>query len=798
MSERAGLGVTPDLFESLSESGAPPVPPPAGASRDETGDGLPLADYAERAYLEYAMSVVKGRALPDYADGQKPVQRRILYAMHEMRLGAEAKPVKSARVVGEILGKYHPHGDASAYDAMVRLAQEFTMRYPLIDGHGNFGSRDGDGAAAMRYTEARLTRLAELLLAEIDLGTVDFAPNYDGAFQEPAVLPSRLPMVLLNGASGIAVGMATEIPSHNLREVAEAAIAVLRQPALTTEQLLAHMPGPDFPGGGQVITPPKDIQGAYETGRGSVRVRARWSVEELARREWRIVVHELPHGVSAQKVLTEIEEATNPKIKAGKKALTAEQVQLKQLMLSALDKARDEADQHQPVRLVLEPKMCRQPPDDFMNLLLAHTSLETSVPINLVMVGRDGRPTQKSLAEILREWVSFRLDTVRRRAAFRWDQVRRRIHILEGRMLVLLRLDEVIQVIRESDDPKQDLIARFSLTEAQAEDILEIRLRQLARLEAIKVEKELAQLRAEEQELSALLANPEALRRLVAAEIRNDAKRYGDDRRTLILPTERASAGAYVSDEPVTVILSRNGWIRSRAGHGLDIGSLSFKDGDALLGHSEIRSIHPVVLLDSRGRAYTLSAADVPGGRGDGVPVSSLVDLQEGAGIVQMIAGDPADRYLVAGSGGYGFIAAIRDMISRVRAGKAFMALDAGERVLAPARLSCTDNPHLAVLSGDGRLLVAPLEEVKEMAKGRGVVLMKLDKEEFLLDVAMTDLTALAVEGTGRGGRPECLDLRPRMADYVGHRGRRGRPLPKPIKPRGFARTPRAKPDEPH
>ena len=517
------------------------------------GDTLTLDAYAERAYLEYAMSVVKGRALPEVADGQKPVQRRILYAMKEMGLTAGAKHVKSARVVGEILGKYHPHGDSSAYEAMVRLAQDFVMRYPLIDGQGNFGSRDGDGAAAMRYTEARLTPIAELLLSEIDHGTVDFVPNYDGAFEEPQLLPARLPMVLLNGASGIAVGLATEIPPHNLREVASAAVALLRQPELDLDALQAYIPGPDFPGGGQIITPPADIRTAYQSGRGSLRVRARWQIERLARNQWRVVVNELPPGTSAQKVLAEIEELTNPKVRPGKKALSAEQQNLKGLMLGQLDRVRDESDQQQPVRLVFEPKSSRQDPDEFITLLLAQTSLEGNVPMNLVMLGLDGRPRQKDLKSILSEWLDFRMHTVTRRLSHRLDKVNQRTHILEGRMTVFLHIEDVIHVIRESDEPKPELMRRFGLSDIQAEDILDIRLRQLARLEGFKLEKELDALRGEAGTLRHLLDNESARRDLMAEEIRADAARYGDARRTEVKPAEKAVLTQTVADEPVTM-----------------------------------------------------------------------------------------------------------------------------------------------------------------------------------------------------------------------------------------------------
>ncbi|MDR2881620.1 MAG: DNA topoisomerase IV subunit A, partial [Azoarcus sp.] len=523
-----------------------------------SSDALPLDWYAERAYLSYAMSVVRARALPQVEDGLKPVQRRILFAMNEMRLSAAARHVKSARVVGDVIGKFHPHGDASVYDAMVRVAQDFSLRYPLVDGQGNFGSRDGDSAAAMRYTECRLTPIAELLLSEIDRGTVDFAPNYDGAFKEPQLLPARLPFVLLNGASGIAVGMATEIPPHNLNETAAAAIYLICHPEATLDDILDILPGPDFPGGGQLISPPQVIREAYANGRGSLRMRARWHFEELARGQWRVIVDELPHGVCAAQVLAEIESLTNPQPRANKKEVSAEQKNLKQLVLGVLDAVRDESNDKAPVRIVLEPRSSRQSRDEFMAVLLAHTNLETSVSLNLTMIGRDGRPQQKNLLQILSEWVDFRYLTVQRRSRFRLDEVERRIHILDGRMIAFLRIEEVIRVIRESDEPKPALISAFGLTEVQAEDILEIRLRQLARLEGFRIEKELAELHEERDSLRRLLDNHAAQTRLLLKEIDADAKKFGDARRTLIKTVAPvAPAEISVPDEPVTVIVSK-------------------------------------------------------------------------------------------------------------------------------------------------------------------------------------------------------------------------------------------------
>ena len=749
---------------------------PAFLSENDT---LILGQYAERAYLEYAMSVVKGRALPEVSDGQKPVQRRILYAMRDMGLTSGAKPVKSARVVGEILGKYHPHGDSSAYEAMVRMAQDFTLRYPLIDGIGNFGSRDGDGAAAMRYTEARLTPIAELLLSEIHQGTVDFVPNYDGAFEEPAMLPARLPMVLLNGASGIAVGMATEIPPHNLGEVTQAAIALLKKPHLETADLMEFIPAPDFAGGGQIITPAADLRQIYETGKGSVRVRARYEIERLARGQWRVIVTELPPNTNSAKILAEIEEQTNPKPKAGKKQLNQDQLNTKKLMLDLIDRVRDESDGEHPVRLVFEPKSSRTDTDTFVNTLMAQTSLEGNVPMNLVMMGLDNRPAQKNLKTILQEWLDFRVVTVTRRLKFRLSQVEKRLHILEGRLKVFLHIDEVIKVIRESDDPKTDLMAAFGLTEIQAEDILEIRLRQLARLEGFKLEKELAELREEEGRLNLLLGDENEKKKLIIKEMQADMKQYGDARRTLVEEAGRAVLTQTTADEPVTLILSEKGWLRSRAGHNLDLSQTAFKEGDALKQTLEGRTVQPVVIFDTLGRTYTLDAAEIPGGRGDGVPVSSLIELQNGAKPAAMLTGLPEQHYLLANSGGYGFIAKLADMVSRNKNGKVLMTLETGETVLPPVPVYASSliNPDCKVVTADSgnRLLAFPLGELKVMPKGRGLQLTPLSDGLRLEHIAVVSTPEFIVESVGKRGAAHQEKLR--IQDIAGKRGRKGKVL---------------------
>lgn len=752
---------------------------------------LNLATYAQRAYLEYALSVVKGRALPDVCDGQKPVQRRILYSMSRMGLGfsgnSGAKPVKSARVVGDVLGRFHPHGDQAAYDALVRMAQDFSQRYPLIDGQGNFGSRDGDGAAAMRYTEARLAKITSLLLDEIDEGTVDFVPNYDGSTEEPRQLPARLPFTLLNGASGIAVGLATEIPSHNLKEVAEACVALIKNPKLTDDELMTLVPGPDYPGGGQIISPAQDIADAYRTGRGSMKVRARWKIEDLARGQWQLIVTELPPGVSTQKVLEEIEELTNPKVKAGKKALTQEQTQLKASILAVLDAVRDESSKDAAVRLVFEPKTSRIGQQELITALLAHTSLETSSSINLTMVGLDGKPVQKSLRQMLQEWIDFRQQTVQRRSQHRLTKVQDRIHILEGRQLVLLNIDEVIAIIRQSDEPKAALIERFRLSERQAEDILEIRLRQLARLEAIKIEQELSNLRDEQKKLEEILGSPAALRRLMIKEIEADTKQFADARRTLIQAEKKAVAEVKIVDEPVTVVVSQKGWVRARSGHGHDAASFAFKAGDGLYGTFECRTVDTLLAFGSNGRVYSVAVAMLPGARGDGQPLTTLIELESGTQLLHYFAGAPAAWLLLSGSGGYGFLATVENMISRQKAGKAFISLGEGEVVCRPSPANVPapagtvpdgvylPATHVACVSASRRVLTFEITELKPMAGGgRGLMLMDLDSKDSLAGAAAYT-RSVRITGTFRDKeREEVLEIRT-LNNARAARGRKGK-----------------------
>ena len=820
-----------------SELDFSPDSPGQPSSSDGDDDSPNLATYAQRAYLEYALSVVKGRALPDVCDGLKPVQRRILYSMSRMGLGfggangnSGAKPVKSARVVGDVLGRFHPHGDQSAYDALVRMAQDFSQRYPLIDGQGNFGSRDGDGAAAMRYTEARLAKITSLLMDEIDEGTVDFQPNYDGSTEEPRQLPARLPFALLNGASGIAVGLATEIPSHNLREIADACVALIKTPKLPDEELLTLIPGPDYPGGGQIISSATDIADAYRSGRGSLKVRARWKIEELARGQWQLVITELPPGVSTQKVLEEIEELTNPKIKIGKKALSLDQTQSKATVLAVLDVIRDESNKDAAVRLVCEPKTSRTLQQELITTLLAHTSLETSSPINLTMVGLDGRPTQKSLRQMLVEWIEFRQTTLQRRSEHRLGKVKDRIHILEGRQLVLLNIDEVIAIIRQSDEPKAALIARFKLSDRQADDILDIRLRQLARLEAIKIEQELKELRDSQQKLEEILGSPAILRRLMVKEIESDAKTFSDARRTLIQPEKKAVLEVKVVDEPVTVVVSEKGWVRAqkgwareRAGQGQGQGnegaaSFVFKAGDALYGAFECRTVDTLLAFGSNGRIYSVAVALLPGARGDGQPITTLIELEAGTQLRYYFAGPAHATLLLSGSGGYGFLATVDNMISRQKAGKAFVTCNEGETVCRPCVVAGTlgaapapggvgnggggggsggtaakplaPATHVACASTGGRILTFEISELKGMPNGgRGLMLMALDGQDTLAGAAAYT-RSVKIEGIGRGGkaRDETLEIRS-LNNARAARGRKGKAADLGFKPQAVSRV---------
>src|SRR5687768_9730396 len=632
---------------------------------DNGDDAAPIEQHASQAYLGYAVSTVKSRALPEVADGLKPVQRRILYAMGETNAQGFAK---CARYVGEVLGKYHPHGDSSTYEALVHLAQPFSMRYPLIDGQGNFGSRDGDSAAAYRYTEAKLSRFAELLLSEIGEGTVDFQKNYDGKFQEPVLLPARLPFGLLNGSFGIPVGFSTRIPPHNLEEVAVAAAHVIKHPRAKLDDVLDMLPGPDFPGGGQVISPKEEIKEAYASGRGSLLLKAKYEKETLARGQWRMVITELPHGVSVKQVMEEIEALANPK-SLSKKEVSQEQRRMKQFILDQVEGVRDESDRRSKLRLVIEPRSSRQDENELMAALMVHTSLETRYAINLTWIGRDGLPDTKGIVDILREWGEFRVDTVRRRTEFRLSKCEERLHIVLGRLLAYVKIDEIIKLIRASEDQteaRQKLREKFKFSERQAEDIVNLRLGQLTKLDGVALNDERKALEAERKGLKEILGDEKELKKLVVSELNDDAKKFGDERRTLIKTAERAQVERAVVEEPVTAILSRKGWIRARTGHGLDVSQLSFKDGDALLQTLECKTTDAVTVLAASGKSFTVQAADIPSGRGDGAHVNTLVNSGSDD-IVWIGAGNPEQRLLMHSAAGLGFVCKLGDLATKTR-----------------------------------------------------------------------------------------------------------------------------------
>jgi len=741
-------------------------------SPDNGDDSAPIERHASQAYLGYAVSTVKSRALPDVADGLKPVQRRILYAMGETNAPGFAK---CARYVGEVLGKYHPHGDSSTYEAMVHLAQPFSMRYPLIDGQGNFGSRDGDSAAAYRYTEAKLSRFAELMLAEIGEGTVDFIKNYDGKFDEPQLLPARVPFGLLNGSFGIPVGFSTRIPSHNLREVVAAAAHVIRHPKATVDEVLEMLPGPDFPGGGQIISSKDELRQAYETGRGSIATRARWAVEPLARGQWRIVVTELPHGVSCRQVLEEIEALVNPRPPTGKKEVSQEQRRLKQFILEQVEAVRDESDRKSKLRLVIEPRSSRQNPEETMKALLVHTGLESRFAVNLTWLGLDGLPETKDIVSILREWGEFRVNTVRRRTQHRLDKCEDRLHIVEGRILAWAKIDEIIKVIRASDDQadaKRRLSERWKFSERQAEDIVNLRLGQLTRLDGVKLNDEKKGLEADRKGLREILGDDKALRKLVVTELADDAKKYGDERRTLIRADERATIEHTVVEEPITVILSKKGWVRGRGGHGIDMAAVSFKDGDARYMEVECKTTDTLTVFASGGRCFTVDAAALPSGRGDGAPMNSLVNAGSDD-IVWVGLGNADTPLLIANTAGNGFLCKLGDLATKTKQGKEFMSVPQGAKALAPVPAAGTT---VAALSSDARLLVFPLEELPVRPNGGvGVQLIALPEKIELAAVAVFAGKSLAVSGVKRKNRAsETLDGKA-LREFEGKRAQRGK-----------------------
>ncbi|MFP4280237.1 MAG: DNA topoisomerase IV subunit A [Halochromatium sp.] len=724
---------------------------------------LPLHLFSEKAYLDYSMYVILDRALPHIGDGLKPVQRRILYAMSDLGLTATAKFKKSARTVGDVLGKFHPHGDSACYEAMVLMAQAFSYRYPLIDGQGNWGSPDDPKSfAAMRYTESRLTPYAEVLLAEVAQGTVDWQPNFDGTLEEPKTLPARLPNLLLNGASGIAVGMATDIPSHNLREVARACIHLLKHPHADLDALMRHIPGPDFPTAAEIITPPAELRRMYESGHGSVKQRARYELEQGD-----IVVTALPYQVSGSRVMEQI----------------AAQMQAKKLPM--LEDLRDESDHECPTRLVLVPRSNRVDVERLMSHLFATTDLERGYRVNMNLIALNGRPRVMNLREILSEWLDYRRSTVRRRLQHRLDKVLERLHLLDGLLIAFLNIDEVIRIIRSEDEPKPVLIAHFGLSEVQAEYVLNTRLRQLARLEEMKIRAEQDALAKERDGIQAILGDETKLRDLLIDEIKRDAKQYGDERRSPL--TERPLAAALNESElspseAVTVVLSEKGWVRQGKGHELDGATLSYKAGDRFLAAARLRSNQPAVFLDSSGRSYSLPAHSLPSARGQGEPLTGRLDPPKGASFVALLGGDPAQRLLLASDAGYGFLCTLEALIAKPRGGKAVLTLPDGARVLPPVSLPNEPDARIAIATSTGHLLVFAAAELPELTRGKGNKLIGIPsarlkaREEVV--AALCALPANASLNIHCGKRH--LTLKPAdLEHYRAERGRRGLLLPK-------------------
>ena len=714
------------------------------------------------------MYVIMDRALPHIGDGLKPVQRRIVYAMSELGLDADAKHKKSARTVGDVLGKFHPHGDSACYEAMVLMAQPFSYRYTLVDGQGNWGAPDDPKSfAAMRYTEARLSRYAEVLLSEVGQGTVDWVPNFDGTLQEPAVLPARLPNILLNGTTGIAVGMATDVPPHNLREVATACVRLLDEPKATIEQLCEHIQGPDYPTEAEIVTPRAEILKMYESGRGSIRMRAVYRVEDGD-----IVVTALPHQVSGAKVLEQI----------------AAQMQAKKLPMVA--DLRDESDHENPCRIVIIPRSNRVDADELMQHLFATTDLESSYRVNINIIGLDGRPQLKNLRTILVEWLEFRTNTVRRRLQHRLDKVEKRLHLLEGLLTAFLNLDEVIHIIRTEEHPKQALIARFGLTEIQADYILETRLRQLARLEEMKIRGEQDELLKEQAKLLALLGSEAKLRKLVRSELIKDAETYGDDRRSPIV--ERAEAKALSENElmptePVTVVLSEKGWVRCAKGHDIDATGLSYKAGDGFKAAAAGRSNQFAVLIDSTGRSYSLAAHSLPSARGQGEPLTGRLTPPPGATFECVLLPDDDALYVVASDAGYGFVVKGEDLQAKNKAGKGLLSLPNGAKVMTPRPVANREQDWLAAVTTEGRLLVFKVSDLPQLGKGKGNKIIGVpgdrvaSREEFVTDLAViADGATLVLQAGKRTLSLKADDLE----HYKGERGRRGSKLP-----RGFQRV---------
>lgn len=736
----------------------------------EHNEQLPLHEFTERAYLDYSMYVILDRALPNIADGLKPVQRRIIYAMSELGLKSTSKYKKSARTVGDVIGKFHPHGDSACYEAMVLMAQEFSYRYPLIDGQGNWGSMDDPKSfAAMRYTEARLRPYTDTLLSELDQGTVDWTLNFDGTLQEPRLLPARLPNVLLNGTTGIAVGMATDIPPHNLREVTTACVHLLDNPKATLEDLCAYIKGPDFPTRAEVITPREDLLEMYRTGNGSVKMRATWT-----REEGNIIINAIPYQASGGKILEQI----------------AAQMQAKKLPM--LEDLRDESDHENPTRLVLTPRSNRVDPDSLMSHLFVTTDLERSYRINLNMIGTNGRPQVKDLKSILKEWLEYRLETVRRRLQFRLDKVEQQIHILEGLMIAYLNIDEVIAIIRTEEHPKQALMKRFKLSDAQAEAILDLKLRKLAKLEEIKIKGELHDLEVERKSISQVLGSKQRLKTLIKKELQSDAQQYGDKRCSPIVTRTEARAideTELVPTEQVTVILSQQGWIRAAKGHEIDADTLNYRAGDGFKQAGRGRSNQHALFIDSTGRCYSIAAHNLPSARGLGDPLSSFVDPPEGATFEGVMIGEPDNVFMLASDAGYGFMTHLEDLYVKNKKGKGVLSVPKGARVLAPVQVTDPNHDYIAAVTSSGRLLVTDINGFPMLAKGKGLKFIQIppakfkSREEYVSGICVFSEGQSLILHSGK----RHLTMKPEILDtFYGERARRGNLLP-----RGFRQVSR-------